>query len=253
MIKSKRLLKQKKISHGFFNKNGGKSKGIYKSLNCGLGSNDKRNNVEKNLKIVKKKISKKSRDIFLLHQIHSNKIVFIKNFSKLKKKKIEADAIITNQEKLPIGVLTADCVPILLHDSKKNFIAAVHAGWKGAFKGIINKVISFMIMKGSEAKSITAAIGPCIKKKSYNVKEDFKKRFIKKDKKNKKFFMTKKKVIYFDLPNFVKSQLKSNKITNIDMINMDTFDKKNNFFSARRSLKLKHADYGRNISIIMIN
>ena len=108
-------------------------------------------------------------------------------------------------------------------------------------------------MKGSEAKSITAAIGPCIKKKSYNVKEDFKKRFIKKDKKNKKFFTTKKKVIYFDLPNFVKSQLKSNKITNIDMINMDTFDKKNNFFSARRSLKLKHADYGRNISIIMIN
>ena len=146
MIKSKRLLKQKKISHGFFNKNGGKSKGIYKSLNWGLGSNDKRNNVKENLKIVKKKISKKSRDIFLLHQVHSNKIVFIKNFSKLKKKKIEADAIITNQEKLPIGILTADCVPILLHDSKKNFIAAVHAGWKGAFKGIINKVISLSLI-----------------------------------------------------------------------------------------------------------
>ena len=253
MIKSKKLSTFSQIKHGFFNNKGGVSIGIYKSLNCGLGSNDKINDVEKNLEIVKKKISKKSRDIFLLHQIHSNKIVFIKNFSKLKKKKIEADAIITNQEKLPIGVLTADCVPILLYDSKKNFIAAVHAGWRGAFKGIINKVISFMIMKGSEAKSITAAIGPCIKKKSYNVKEDFKKRFIKKDKKNKKFFMTKKKVIYFDLPNFVKSQLKSNKITNIDMINMDTFDKKNNFFSARRSLKLKHADYGRNISIIMIN
>ena len=253
MIKSKRLLKQKKISHGFFNKNGGKSKGIYKSLNCGLGSNDKRNNVKKNLKIVKKKISKKSRDIFLLHQVHSNKIVFIKNFSKLKKKKIEADAIITNQEKLPIGVLTADCVPILLHDSKRNYIAAIHAGWRGAFKGIINKVISFMIMKGSEAKSITAVIGPCIKKNSYNVREDFKNKFIKKDKKNKKFFTTKEKIIYFDLSNFVKSQLKSNKITNIDMINIDTFDKKNNFFSARRSLKLKHADYGRNISIIMIN
>jgi YfiH family protein len=246
-------LKQKKISHGFFNKNGGKSKGIYKSLNCGLGSNDKRNNVKKNLKIVKKNISKKSRDIFLLHQIHSNKIVFIKNFSKLKKKKIEADAIITNQEKLPIGVLTADCVPILLHDSKRNYIAAIHAGWRGAFKGIINKVISFMIMKGSEAKSITAVIGPCIKKNSYNVREDFKNKFIKKNKKNKKFFTTKEKIIYFDLSNFVKSQLKSNKITNIDMINIDTFDKKNNFFSARRSLKLKHADYGRNISIIMIN
>ena len=87
MIKSKRLLKQKKISHGFFNKNGGKSKGIYKSLNCGLGSNDNKNTVKENLKIVKKKISKKSKNIFLLHQIHSNKIVFIKNLSKLKKKK----------------------------------------------------------------------------------------------------------------------------------------------------------------------
>ena len=149
--------------------------------------------------------------------------------------------------------MTADCVPILLHDSKRNYIAAIHAGWRGAFKGIINKVISFMIMKGSEAKSITAVIGPCIKKNSYNVREDFKNRFIKKDKKNKKFFTTKEKIIYFDLSNFVKSQLKSNKITNIDMINIDTFDKKNNFFSARRSLKLKHADYGRNISIIMIN
>ena len=253
MIYSKKLKKLKGIKHGFFNKKGGSSKGIYQSLNCGIGSNDKINNVKKNLRIVKNRFNKKSKNIFLLHQNHSNKFTFIKKGMKLSKKKINADAIITNQEQLPIGVLTADCVPVLLHDSKKNFIAAVHAGWKGAFKGIINKVISFMIMKGSEAKSITAAIGPCIKKKSYNVKEDFKRRFIKKDKKNKKFFMTKKKVIYFDLPNFVKSQLKSNKITNIDMINMDTFDKKNNFFSARRSLKLKHADYGRNISIIMIN
>ena len=81
----------------------------------------------------------------------------------------------------------------------------------------------------------------------------FKKKFIRKDGKNKKFFKNKKNVIYFDLPNFVRSQLKSNEITNIDMINIDTFDKKNNFFSARRSLRLKHDDYGRNISIIMIN
>ena len=80
MITSKKLLKQKKISHGFFNKIGGKSSGIYKSLNCGLGSNDKKNKVEKNLKIVKDKISKKSKNIFLLHQIHSNKFIFIKNF-----------------------------------------------------------------------------------------------------------------------------------------------------------------------------
>ena len=110
-----------------------------------------------------------------------------------------------------------------------------------------------MVLKGCKKKYITAAIGPCINQQSYNVQKDFKKKFINKDKKNEIFFKKKKNIIYFDLPNFVKSQLKSLKITNIDMINIYTFDKKNNFFSARQSLRLKHDDYGRNISIIMIN
>ena len=253
MIISKKLLKQKEISHGFFNKLGGKSIGIYKSLNCGPGSKDKKNKIKENLKIVKNRIDKKSKDIFLLHQFHSNKFVFIgKNF-KFNKKKIKADAIITNQKKLPIAVLTADCVPILLYDNKKKMIAAIHAGWKGSFKGIIKKVIDFMLLKGCKTNSITAAIGPCIQQNSYNVGNEFKKKFIKKNRYNRIFFKRKKNIIYFDLPNFVKSQLKSYKITKIDMINIDTFVKKNNFFSARQSLKLKHDDYGRNISIIMIN
>ena len=110
-----------------------------------------------------------------------------------------------------------------------------------------------MLRNGCKKNQITAAIGPCIKQESYNVKEDFQRKFIKKDKKNKIFFKMKKNTIFFNLSNFVKSQLKSNKITNIDTINIDTFDKKNNFFSARRSLRSKHDDYGRNISIIMIN
>ena len=253
MITSKKLLKQKKISHGFFNKNGGVSKGIYKSLNCGPGSKDKKSKVKKNLKIVKEKISKKSKNIILLHQYHSNKFIFIRSNFKNNKKKIKADAIITDQKKLPIAVLTADCVPILLYDNERNMIAAIHAGWKGAFKGIIQKVINFMILKGCKRKSITVAIGPSIQQESYNVKEDFKKKFIKKDKKNLIFFKMKKNRLYFNLPNFVKSQLKLNKITKIDMLNIDTFVKKNNFFSARQSLRLKHDDYGRNISIIMIN
>ena len=253
MFFSKKLIKQKNISHGFFNRKGGKSKGIYKSLNCGLGSNDQRTRVSANLKIVKNKISKKSKNIFLLHQVHSNNFVFIDHNFKFNNKKIKADALITNQKRLPIAVLTADCVPILLYDEKKDIIAAIHAGWKGAFKGIIKKVINFMLIKGCKRKFITAAIGPCIGRSSYNVKDDFKKKFIKKDKKNKIFFKLKKDKIFFDLSNFVKSQLESNKITNIDTINIDTFDKKNNFFSARRSKRLKHDDYGRNISIIMIN
>ena len=110
-----------------------------------------------------------------------------------------------------------------------------------------------MLFKGSEIKNLHAAIGPCISQKNYNVKEDFVKKFIKKSKNNSIFFRKKNNEIYFNLPEYVKSQLKSNKISTIDHINIDTFDDKNNFFSARRSLRLKHDDYGRNISIIMIN
>ena len=169
------------------------------------------------------------------------------------KKKIKGDAIITDQKKIPIAVLTADCVPILLYDTKKNMIAVIHAGWRGAYKGIINKVIDFMMKKGCKGNSLIAAIGPCIHQKSYNVRENFRKKFLIKDKKNKTFFKKKGGVIYFNLPGFVKYQLKFNKITNIDIINIDTFVKKNNFFSARHSLQSNHDDYGRNISIIMIN
>ena len=253
MIRSKKLKKLKEISHGFFNRNGGKSKGIYKSLNCGLGSNDKKINIQKNLKIAKNKISKNSKNILLVNQTHSQKYIYINNSNKIKSKRVKADAIITNQKKIPLGILTADCVPILIYDKKEKIIAALHAGWKGAYKGLIDQVIKFICKKGSKTKNITAAIGPCISVKNYNVKNDFKKKFIKKNKKNKIFFRERKGIIYFDLPHYVKSQLRANKIRNIDMINHDTFDKKNNFFSARRSLALNHDDYGRNISIIMIN
>ncbi len=253
MITSKKLSKQKGIIHGFFNRTGGKSTGIYKSLNCGPGSKDTIKKVNKNLKIVKDKISKKSKNIFLMHQIHSNKVIFIDKHFKFNRKNKTADAVITSQKKIPLAILTADCAPIFLYDKKKNMVAAIHAGWKGAFKGIIKKVIKFMLKKGCEEKNIIAAIGPCIQEKSYNVRKDFLKRFIEKDKKNKIFFKSTKNMIYFNLTNFVKSQLKFNKITNIEAIKIDTFDKKNNFFSARRSLRLNHDDYGRNISIIMIN
>ena len=252
MIKSKKLSKIKNLKHGFFNKIGGKSKKIYNSLNCGPGSKDNSSNVKKNLQIVKKKISRNAKNIFLLHQIHSNKFVYIdqKSLFRLKPK---ADAVITNQKNFPIGVLTADCVPILICDEKKNFIAAIHAGWKGAYKDIISKVINFMIKKGSDPRDITAAIGPAISFKNYEVKEDFKRRFVKKNKQNNRFFKIKYNRLYFDLPNYVKSCLLKNKIKKIESINIDTFNINNNFFSARRALKLNHDDYGRNISIIMLN
>ncbi len=252
MIKSKKLAKLKNLKHGFFNSSGGKSKGIYQSLNCGPGSNDLSVNVKKNLEVVKKKISNSAKNIFLLNQIHSNKLVYIDYNYKLTKKP-KADAVITNQKNLPIAVLTADCVPILIYDNKKRIVAAIHAGWKGAFKGIIDKVIKFMVKKGCSLKNITAVIGPSISVKNYEVKDDFMKKFIKKDKKSLKYFKIENNKLYFDLSQYVYSQILQNKIKNIETIKLDTFDIKNKFFSARRALSLKQNDYGRNISIIMLN
>jgi YfiH family protein len=232
---------------------GGKSKGIYKSLNCGVGSYDKKKDILNNLKIVTKKIRIKQKKIILLKQIHSNKFCYIdKNFN-FKKNRYKGDAIITTQKKIVIGVLTADCAPILLYDKNKNMISAIHAGWKGAYKDIVKNVVNFMLKKGCTTKTITAVIGPCISIKSYEVKKDFLLKFLKKDNKNKIFFIRKKSKIFFNLNKFIYFQLKSLDIKNIEIINKDTFDIKNNFFSARRSISRNEDDYGRNISIIMIN
>jgi polyphenol oxidase len=252
LIRSKKLTQVKNLKHGFFNRIGGKSKNIYKSLNCGPGSKDSSVNVKKNLQLVKKKISKSAKNIFLSHQVHSNKFIYINDVYKLKTKP-KVDAIITNQKNLPIAVLTADCVPILISDKNKNMIAAIHAGWRGAYKGIIKKVIKFMIKKGCRSENMIAAIGPCITVKNYEIKQDFIKKFLKKDKKNFIFFKKIKNKNYFNLNKYINFQLKNLNVKNIDVINKDTFNEKNNFFSARRSISRNESDYGRNISVIMIN
>ena len=253
LLYSNKLYKFSNISHGFFDKKGGVSKGVYESLNCGTGSQDRKNNIKKNLQIVKKKIGVKSKNIFLVKQIHSNKFIFIGKNSNIKNRNINADAIITEKKNFPIAVLTADCVPLLIFDKKREMVAAIHAGWRGAYKGIIQKVIKFMFGKGCKKENMIVAIGPCISIKNYEVKKKFKDKFLKKKRENINFFKNKKNKIYFDLPNYAKKQVKSSLIKNIDILDIDTFDKKNNFFSARRSLRLNHNDYGRNISIIMIN
>tara|TARA_B100000700_G_scaffold206828_1_gene227341 strand:- start:3549 stop:4301 length:753 start_codon:yes stop_codon:yes gene_type:complete len=249
MIISKLLKRTNLVNHGFFDNKNGYSKGLYKSLNCGKGSLDSKKNIKKNLKYVKKKIKSKKNNIGLLYQIHSSKSFFIK---KISNKKIFGDGLITNQKNLPIGILTADCAPILVLDTKIKTIAAIHAGWRGAFKNIVIKTINKLIKLGSDKKDIIVAIGPTINQKNYEVGKEFKDKFLTKSKKNSIFFKNKEKRIYFDLVKFIHYQLISFGIRKIDVINKDTFDKKNNFFSARRSLKQNEPDYGRNISVIML-
>jgi YfiH family protein len=253
LIKSKKLSKFKNLEHAFFNKLGGKSTGIFKSLNCGMGSSDNKKNILKNLHIVGNKINAKFNKIILLNQVHSNKFYYIGKNSKLNNNKFKGDALITDKSKLPIAVLTADCAPILIYDEDKKMIAAIHAGWKGAYKDIVKNVFKFMIKKGCSPQNITAAIGPCISSNNYEVKEDLKKKFLKKDKKNIIFFKRTKNKNYFNLNKYIYFQLKNLNIKKIDIINKDTFNANNNFFSARRSISRNENDYGRNISIIMIN
>tara|TARA_B100001121_G_scaffold304857_1_gene321092 strand:+ start:1075 stop:1827 length:753 start_codon:yes stop_codon:yes gene_type:complete len=249
MITSKILNKTNIVNHGFFNKKNGFSKGIYKSLNCGEGSEDNKKSVKKNIQYVRSRLGAKKNNIALLYQVHSSKFTFIRNFPK---KKPVGDALITNVKNLPIGILTADCAPIFILDAKKKIIAAVHAGWKGAFKKITIKVIKKILKLGAKKKDILVVIGPSISQKNYEVGKEFKDKFIRKSKKYSIFFRVNRKKIYFDLVKFIHNQLISFGILKIDVIRKDTFEKKNNFFSARRSLKKNETDYGRNISVIML-
>jgi YfiH family protein len=253
LIKSKKLSKFQQINHGFFDKKGGKSTGIYKSLNCGIGSSDSKKNVLNNLKVVCKKINCSSKNLILLNQIHSNKFYFINKNYKFKKKKLNGDALITNVKKIALGVIVADCVPVLIYDKNLKIISAIHAGWKGVYKEIIKKVVKFLIKKGSNTKNLVAVIGPSISEKSYEVQKDFKSKFLKKDKQSKFFFKIRKNKTYFGLNKYVYYHLKKLGIKNLEIIKKNTFDPKNNFFSARRSIQNKENDYGRNISVIMIN
>ena len=251
MILSKKLLKYKNIKHCFLGIEVGKSKGIYKGLNCGRGSSGVKKSVKRNLKIACQKINSSYSNLILLNQVHSNKFFFVGKNTKYKKKLI-GDALITNKRKIILGILTADCVPIIIYDPKLRYISAIHAGWKGAYKEIIKKVLKFLIKSGSKPKDLVAAIGPCITQKNYEIKSDFKLKFLKQSITNKIFFKKIKKKTYFSLNRYVYYQLKSLGLKKIDLIDKDTYTLNNNFFSARRAIHNKQNDYGRNISLIMI-
>ena len=247
MFYSKKLNKFKKIKHCFFSRKGGFSKGLYKGLNCGRGSKDKKKNISKNLNFVTKKMFIKKNKLILMNQTHSAKVIEVRKSNY--KNKINSDAMITKIKGLLLGVVTADCVPIILYDSRNEIVGCIHAGWKGAFSGVIENTIN-KIKKLNSKNKIFASIGPCIGKKSYEVDFNFYKKFLDKSKKNKKYFVKKNKSKkFFNLRKFVTDKLIELRV-NVDHVNHDTFSDKTNFFSYRRSCKLKQNDYGRCISVV---
>ena len=250
MFVSKKLKKQKNIKHFFFSRKKGFSRGIYKSLNCGLGSKDSKFKIKKNLNFVSKKLKIKEKNLKLMYQTHSNKVSVITK-KNLGKKRFDSDAMITTLKGIGIGVLTADCVPILLYESKKKIVGCIHAGWRGAFLGIIENTIK-KFSKINPNSKIIACVGPCIGKKNYEVDLKFYKKITSQSKNNKIYFSPgriNKKL--FDLRKFVCDKLKKLNVE-IDNLKYDTFQDKNNFFSYRRSKKLKELDFGRNISAIVL-
>ena len=248
MFYSKKFKKFKDINHCFFSRNGGLSKGVYRSLNCGNGSKDNKKNIDKNYSLVAKKIKINRKNLLMMNQTHSNKVIIIDNRNK-KFKRFNSDAIITKMKGFTLGVVTADCVPIILYDAKNQIIGCVHAGWKGAFSGIVENTIK-KFKKLNSSNKIFASIGPCIGKKSYEVDLNFYKKFLFKSKKNSVYFTRKNKYIrLFDLRKYVGDKLIKLDVI-VDHVNHDTFKEKNNFFSYRRSQKFKEKDYGRCISIV---
>ena len=249
MFFSKNLKKFKRIKHCFFSRRNGFSKGVYKSLNCGRGSKDNKNKINKNLNYVAKKMGVKKNKLILMHQTHSNKVVEIKKYNF--KNKIKADAIITKMNNIAIGVLTADCVPIIICDERNKIVGCIHAGWKGAISGIINNTIK-KIKKLNSNNKIYASVGPCIGEKNYEVDNKFYKKFVSKSWKNKIYFRHKSKTKkLFDLRRFATDKLLKLNVK-VDQIEKDTFAEKSNFFSYRRSQKFKQKDYGRCISTVRL-
>jgi len=250
MFYSKKFKKFNNIKHCFFSRKRGFSKGIYQSLNCGKGSKDNKKNVFRNLSLVSKKMKINQKKLSLMYQTHSNKVIIINKKNK-NSKKFNSDALITKMKGFALGVVTADCVPIILYDIRNQIIGCIHAGWKGASSGIIENTVKKFKKLNSKNK-IFASIGPCIGGKSYEVDIDFYKKFILKSKKNVVYFSKKNKdKKLFNLRKYVNDKLIKLNVK-VDHVNHDTFKEKNRFFSYRRSQKLGENDYGRCISVISL-
>ena len=242
------------MNHGFFTKNGGISSEENYSLNCSYNSNDIKDNVLINRKLICKHFNLKIANLKTINQIHSNKVKIIENIYD-DTFNIEADALVTKSPNIILGILTADCAPVLIQDPLKHIIAAVHIGWKGAHNKILEKTIETLINLGSNINNIKLAIGPCIGPESYEVGNDFYIKFIKNNPFDKIFFeKIKLNKFKFNLPKYIFHQatnigIKNNNISNS---NKDTCIDEENFFSYRRNHTKNLYDCGRMISAISI-
>ena len=241
-------LDQPRIKHGFFTRQGGVSTGIYKSLNCGPGSNDVTEHVRTNRHRVIAALE--GGELATLHQIHSPDVYVVEGGMPAERPK--ADAMVTKSPGILLGILTADCGPVLFADNEARVVGAAHAGWKGAFTGVLENTVAAMETLGAKRERITAVLGPCIAQTSYEVGAEFVARLEAADAANHRHFIASAKPGHcmFDLPGYVLAQLRATKIKSADSVGRDTCAEAVHFFSYRRTTLQKEADYGRQISVI---
>ena len=237
------------IPHGFFGRKGGVSAGLYAGLNVGLGSDDDPLSVRENRNRAAEAVLPGAK-LVTLYQIHSDKVVTIGAETPAEPLP-RADAMVTDRPGILLGILTADCVPILFADAEAGVIAAAHSGWKGSLAGVMDETIKAMVRLGAQRNRIACAIGPCIAQKSYEVDDGFFERFINVDPANERFFMDGKAGHYqFDIEGYVAARLAAAGILRIECLGEDSYSQPERFFSYRRACHKSEQDYGRQISMI---
>jgi polyphenol oxidase len=241
------------IRHGFFTKQGGVSDGIYASLNCGLGSHDDSAKVLENRARVARHLGATDHRLVTLYQTHSaTALVVDKPYPRDAVPK--ADAVVTRTPGLVIGALAADCNPILFADPQAKVVAAAHAGWRGALGGIVESTITAMESLGADRTRIRAAVGPCINQAAYEVGPEFEAEFLKASADYAAYFHRASPASrpHFDLPGFVMMRLGRAGVGTTERVSLCTYENESKFFSFRRTTHRKEADYGRQISAIMV-
>ncbi|MEM7428434.1 MAG: peptidoglycan editing factor PgeF [Pseudomonadota bacterium] len=242
-----------RIRHGFFTREAGHSTGLYASLNTGLGSDDDRETVMKNRETVANALGLTGERLVTPYQIHSPDAVIVDE-PWPPQHGPKADAAVTAKPGIAVAVNTADCTPVLFADPAAGVVAAAHAGWKGAFGGVLKWTVEAMVEAGASRQNISAAIGPTISQAAYEVGPEFKERFVEADNGYARFFIPSEREGHhmFDLPAFVEMRLEEAGIGHIENLHLCTYADEDRFFSYRRKTHRSEADYGRQLSAIAI-
>ena len=240
------------VRHGFFTREGGVSGGLYASLNVGLGSDDIRDHVVENRRRATASFGLSAGALCTLHQVHGRAVVRVDR--PLGDERPKADALVTATPGMMLGVLAADCAPVLFADPVAGVIGAAHAGWKGALAGVTDATIAAMEDLGAQRRDIVAVIGPCIAQVSYEVGPEFPAPFIADDGANVRFFGQSSRTghFLFDLPAYLRARLDAAGIAMAADMGLDTRADDQRFFSYRRATLNGEPDYGRQLSAIAL-